>query len=48
MLASEELLDIVINPGITLSEVSNYGAQGYFLDMSEYIEKYAPNIQAAM
>ena len=48
MLASEELPDIVINPGITLSEVSNYGAQGYFLDMSEYIEKYAPNIQAAM
>ena len=48
MLASEELPDIVINPGITLSEVSNYGAQGYFLDMSEYIEKYAPNIQATM
>lgn len=48
MLASEELPDIVINPGITLSEVSNYGAQGYFLNMSEYIKKYAPNIQAIM
>ena len=48
MLAGETLPDIVVNPGINLEEVGNYGAQGYFLDMAPYIDQYAPNIQAFM
>lgn len=48
MIASDDLPDLIMNPGLSLNDVATYGAQGYFLDMSEYIEEYAPNIQAVM
>lgn len=48
MIASDDLPDLIVNPGLSLNDVATYGAQGYFLDMSEYIEEYAPNIQAVM
>ena len=48
MIASDDLPDLIVNPDLSLNDVATYGAQGYFLDMSEYIEEYAPNIQAVM
>ena len=45
MLAGEELPDLIVSPNITLVEANELAAQGYFLDMTEYIEKYGENIK---
>ena len=45
MLASEELPDLVVNPALSLAEANDYGMQGYFLDLTEYIDQYGENIK---
>lgn len=46
MLASDSLPDLVLDNGLSLSEVSDLGSQGYFLALNDLIGKYAPNIAA--
>ena len=48
MLAEDRLPDLILNPGISLAEVANYGAQGYFYDLTDLIEEYGPNIKSVM
>jgi len=45
MIASNELTDLIVNPTFTGS-MSQYVADGYFLDLTDYIDEYAPNYQA--
>ena len=46
-LASGDYSDIFFG-GITAEDEAMYGAQGIFIDLSELIEKYAPNFTALM
>ena len=45
MLAEDEMPDVVINPGIDMAKISEYGEQGYFLALNEYLD-YMPNLKA--
>lgn len=47
MLASDELPDILTNASLTSSQLAEYGADGYFLDFSEYLD-IMPNLSAYM
>lgn len=46
-IASGDYTDIFFK-GITAEDEAMYGAQGIFIDLSELIEKYAPNFTALM
>ncbi|GKX31458.1 sugar ABC transporter substrate-binding protein [Vallitalea longa] len=45
MLSTNELTDIVVNSATSLAIINQYGAQGYFLPLNEYLE-YMPNLKA--
>ncbi len=45
MLAEDEMPDVVINPGIDMAKISEYGEQGYFLAFNDYLD-YMPNLKA--
>jgi putative aldouronate transport system substrate-binding protein len=38
--ANQELPDIITNVGIPIAERASYGAQGVFLDINKYLDKY--------
>lgn len=45
MLAGENLPDLLLGVGREIGEVNNYGSDGYFLPLDEYLD-YMPNFQA--
>lgn len=45
MLAEDNLPDIISNTGMTFSQFNEYANEGYFLNLSPYLE-LAPNLQA--
>ncbi|GKX31457.1 sugar ABC transporter substrate-binding protein [Vallitalea longa] len=47
MLSTNELTDIVVNSATPMSEINQYGEQGYFLALNEYLE-YMPNLKAKL
>lgn len=46
MFASDELTDMIMNAGMAIADVNNYGSQGYLLDFNEYRD-LMPNMVAA-
>ncbi|GKX31465.1 ABC transporter substrate-binding protein [Vallitalea longa] len=47
MLSTNELTDIVVNSATSLTELNQYGEQGYFLPLNEYLD-YMPNFKARL
>lgn len=47
MLASDELPDMVVLAGMTAQDVAKYGNEGYFLDLSQYLD-IMPNFSAIL
>ena len=47
LFASDELPDLLLNSQLTVSEVQAYGKDGYFLDLSQYLD-VMPNFKAYM
>lgn len=43
--ASDELPDLIMGSGMNVSDVNEWGSEGYFLDLSEYLD-LMPNLQA--
>ena len=48
MMAGDDMPDMLINTGISLADVADYGSQGYFLALNDYIPEYAPDMAAFM
>lgn len=48
MLASNALPDVILDTIMSLSELADLGAQGYFMPLNDLIDQYAPNIKAMM
>jgi len=46
--ANEELPDILLGFQIGRYAMNQYGEDGYFIDLTDYIEAYAPNYQAQL
>ena len=47
-LAGGKLPDVIMNAGLTPSQVVAYGSQGIFIPLNDLIDKYAPNIKQMM
>lgn len=48
LLASGNYPDALFKADLTQSEITKYGNQGVLIPLNEYIEKYGPNIRAAL
>lgn len=46
--ANEELPDVLLGFKIGNYSMNQYGEDGYFLDLTDYIDEYAPNYKAAL
>lgn len=44
-IASGELPDVFMNSGFSDIQVYNYGEEGLFIDLKDYIDEYAPNLK---
>ena len=48
LLASGNYPDVLFKADLTQAEITKYGSQGVLLPLNDYIEKYAPNLKAAL
>ncbi len=48
LLASNQYPDVFFKAGMPAADLDRYGPQGIFIDMTEAIEKYAPNFSAIL
>ena len=46
--ANEELPDVLLGFKLGNYVINQYGEDGYFLDLTDYIDEYAPNYKAAI